>query len=1088
MNLGSFEVMLGVNTAGLSRAAVNMRRFESQVIGSNAAMNASFKSLGSQMMLTGTMLTQFVTVPMSLLGGAAVTSFAKFEQVLGKMAALTNFTGSQIHDMSNELLNLAGKVGKAPKELAEGLYFIGSSGIRETALAMDILKKSADAARIGLGDTKAVADAVTSVLNAYGHTAITAGQATDILVAAVREGKGEADALGRVIGKVMPLAVQLGVEFDEVAGSLATLTLSGKSAAEASTQMARLFTTLVQQPPRAEAALEKVGISFAHLRKVLRDDGMLAFVEALKKMVGGNTLDVLQNTKAYEDNITVLGDVFTNIRALLPVLDMMGPNFSNLVKVLDATKNSAGSLADGIQSITGTVMDRWNRSVSSMQASLVKIGEAIREPLIGLIQSVARFIERLANSFSNLTSSQQKTIILWAGILAALGPVLLILGLLQGAVTALIGALTFLTGVVLRLWAAFSAHPLMFLLQAILFASAAFMLFTSSAKKASATQQILSDVMEQANKNIIQEKVALTNLLRLANSENASKQARESAIRQINSISPEYLGFIDSETLKTVAATTAINTYVESLRNKAKLEAIQQKQVSVEKDYLSSTMSGDDRKINKVKGVLLQVVGALSFVRTGVELVEQAEDKQAEKSRKNYVLQTAYLNKMYDETQKVVEGGKDQIKVIDEITVAIDKATGKPIVVGATDSGKEVKTLAEQISALTTLMDTASGKRLKQLSREWFALDKIQKKQDELINQAKAQFDNAPIKPLGVSVETFYPTKKKVEDSPAMKQIKETSPQFFDLSNLDKRIAKGNLFAKTIAESEELNAVFSNTNKALQDNADIANILGDGYNKAAQDVSILQGALDTLTSKEKMDLMSPEQIDLVQQMIKKFNELNETVNQSTQLLSAWKSLFSSLGSLANTVAKYMGDSFQELFGIFQEGAQIISGVLRVIEAITKVTKLSAAAEKAKNIATASGIPITLAAAGAETTKAAASTSAAVAGAASSVAWIPIVGIGLALAGIAAIAIALSSNSSKKSKATGMATGGMVPSGFPNDSFPAMLTSGETVIPLNKVSEIFGKDSGNNKQEVRFVIEGRELVGILNEMGKFQKSF
>lgn len=45
--------------------------------------------------------------------------------------------------------------------------------------------------------------------------------------------------------------------------------------------------------------------------------------------------------------------------------------------------------------------------------------------------------------------------------------------------------------------------------------------------------------------------------------------------------------------------------------------------------------------------------------------------------------------------------------------------------------------------------------------------------------------------------------------------------------------------------------------------------------------------------------------------------------------------------------------------------------------------------------------------------------------------------------------------SKLSHGVGMAEGGIVPGGFPNDTFPARLTSGEAVIPLNRMNQFMG---------------------------------
>ncbi|BCV00221.1 MAG: hypothetical protein CM15mV33_840 [uncultured marine virus] len=61
----------------------------------------------------------------------------------------------------------ASETGRGPQELADAMFFIASAGLRG-ATAMEVLNASAKAAAIGLGQTKAVADAATSAVNAYG--------------------------------------------------------------------------------------------------------------------------------------------------------------------------------------------------------------------------------------------------------------------------------------------------------------------------------------------------------------------------------------------------------------------------------------------------------------------------------------------------------------------------------------------------------------------------------------------------------------------------------------------------------------------------------------------------------------------------------------------------------------------------------------------------------------------------------------------------------------------------------------------------------------------------------------------------------
>ena len=66
------------------------------------------------------------------------------------------------------------------------------------------------------------------------------------------------------------------------------------------------------------------------------------------------------------------------------------------------------------------------------------------------------------------------------------------------------------------------------------------------------------------------------------------------------------------------------------------------------------------------------------------------------------------------------------------------------------------------------------------------------------------------------------------------------------------------------------------------------------------------------------------------------------------------------------------------------------------------------------------------------------------------------------------------------KSQGMQKGGVVPSGFPGDTFPAMLTSGETVIPPKKLPNFMGS---GQKEEITTRLNGRYIEIVLNRWQK-----
>jgi hypothetical protein len=68
-------------------------------------------------------------------------------------------------------------------------------------------------------------------------------------------------------------------------------------------------------------------------------------------------------------------------------------------------------------------------------------------------------------------------------------------------------------------------------------------------------------------------------------------------------------------------------------------------------------------------------------------------------------------------------------------------------------------------------------------------------------------------------------------------------------------------------------------------------------------------------------------------------------------------------------------------------------------------------------------------------------------------------------------------------------GGIVPPGYPNDSYPARLSSGEAIVPLDNINSLnLQPTTAILEGEVRFEIEGETLVGILQKRTKKSNIF
>lgn len=413
MNVGTLTIFLGVTTSGINKAIRDAQRFERSVV-------TSAQSAQEALLSFGRVATQFLTFPLSIIGGVATKTFSDFEYNLAKVTGLVGIASDQTKEWGEELKDLASAVGKSPKELSEALYFVTTGGIRG-AETMDVLTVAAKAAAAGLGETQQVADLLVSAMNAYGKENLSAARAADILVASVKEGKAEAPALAQSMGIVLPIASKLGVSFDQVGAAMAGMTRTGTKAATAAMQTRQILNKIVKPAEQSKEAIKKVGTSFEELRHIIGTQGLLP---ALMKL---NDL-----TKEY--GVDTMADIFPNIRALSGVLDLLGANMDENIKSQELITNSAGALDHAFATVAKTWKFQLNQAIREGQTLMVELGETIAKTLTPTIKNIFDSISSLVSQFTNLTSAQQKTIVHIGLFATALGPVIILLNVLKASI------------------------------------------------------------------------------------------------------------------------------------------------------------------------------------------------------------------------------------------------------------------------------------------------------------------------------------------------------------------------------------------------------------------------------------------------------------------------------------------------------------------------------------------------------------------------------------------------------------------------------------------------------------------------------
>lgn len=321
-------------------------------------------------------------------GIAALTAFtaamvigaaAKFESQLAKIDNLTETSTEKTAELGKEILNLSRTIPRSPDELGAGLYQILSSGVNDADEALELLSISAKASAIGMGDTKDIARTLTGIINSYGKENITAAQAADILTAAVKRGSGEASDFANSLGRVLGLGATVGVEFDDVAASLATLTNRSLDASKAETALLGIFNQILSPSDRAKEILIEYQTSIEEVRRVLAEDGVLAMLKFL---------DV-----ALKGNIQAFERIFPDVRGLGGALLLMGREGTDAAADLLAVQNSVGILDTAFERASHTFEFQANLLKNQLSIALINIGSYVLPLVTAKLKELLKWVD-----------------------------------------------------------------------------------------------------------------------------------------------------------------------------------------------------------------------------------------------------------------------------------------------------------------------------------------------------------------------------------------------------------------------------------------------------------------------------------------------------------------------------------------------------------------------------------------------------------------------------------------------------------------------------------------------------------------------
>lgn len=379
---GAVVGSLKLDTTSFKKSVATVNKGQQTMAKSASGTSGAFKGLWKQMAV-GLGVGAGVAMAIRSINAQfkdVIQKGREFEKTWANVTTMLTISEKETERMKWQLIKLSPILGDTT-ELGRGMYQVLSASI-EPAKAIEFLAEAAKSAKAGVTETATAVDALTTVINAYGMAAEDVTTVSDIMFQTVKRGKLTYEGMAGALGTVVPIAAQVGVNFEELAAAMATMTRQGIDVNTTTMQLRQILVAILKPSTEAIKTSQKLGIEFSATG--LKAKGLSGFLKEIQEKVG--------------DDAEALAKLFPNVRSLAGVMALGGKAAAGFAKDLSLMGSAAGSTEEafGKQIVT---MDAW---MTTLKTGMDKVKIAFYEGFVESFKSGMTTTEELETQIKKL--------------------------------------------------------------------------------------------------------------------------------------------------------------------------------------------------------------------------------------------------------------------------------------------------------------------------------------------------------------------------------------------------------------------------------------------------------------------------------------------------------------------------------------------------------------------------------------------------------------------------------------------------------------------------------------------------------------
>lgn len=404
---------------------------------------------GEKVKGVGEKMSVGVTAPIVAAGAAGLAAFGEVDEALDTIITKTGATGDQADRLSQSFKNVGSNthlslqtVGEAIGEVNTQFGFMDKKLEDSTNYLLQYaeindtdVSQSAISARQAIDAYGLEYDDLNSVLDVTTKTSQNTGQSVDDLMQKAIDGA--------------PQIKQLGLSFGEGVTLLGQFEQSGVDSSAALSSLSK-----------ATVAYAKDGKSLSQGLEELQDK--------------------VKNAGSETEAINAAAEVF-GTKGGPRMADAIRRGTLNLEDLAKTAGESGGAVGDTFDATLDPI-DQADQAMNNAKLAMADVGEAVQVSLLPFFEKATSLLQEFSKWWGSLDQDTKNWIITIAGIAAAVGPVLIVLGSLMGSVTKIVGGINSFIGIWQKMSVFLAANPFVLVIAGIALLIAGFVLAYNKVK------------------------------------------------------------------------------------------------------------------------------------------------------------------------------------------------------------------------------------------------------------------------------------------------------------------------------------------------------------------------------------------------------------------------------------------------------------------------------------------------------------------------------------------------------------------------------------------------------------------------------